>query len=291
MEFVRATNLGNALDVLEQRPHLKILAGGTDVMIQLQRSQFECDGLLHIEPLRSELGAIVQNGEGVRIGALATHRDVAENAIIREMFPALAQSAATVGGWQTQLAGTIVGNICNASPAADTAPPLLIYDAQFVLQSKKDGERRLPMAEFFIGRREIARRADELVTHIELANPSKRAASVYLKVGRRRAMEVAIAGLAVQLIADEGDGAIESAAIATCSLGPAPRRVADAEASLIGQPLRDPDVAGAIGALKDSASPIDDARSSAAYRRAVLAGLLERAVAQCCEQIIQRAGE
>ncbi|MGH9296213.1 MAG: FAD binding domain-containing protein, partial [Acidimicrobiales bacterium] len=192
--------------------------------------------------------------------------------------PALAEAAATVGGWQTQAVGTLGGNICNASPAADTAPPLLVADSVLELTSSA-GRRSVPVEEFFLGRRKIDRRPDELVTAVVLRPIGPGAGEAYLKVGRRGAMVVAVAGLAARLLFGK-DGRIEDARVALCSVAPTPLRLREVEKVLVGSVGSEAVVeAGAV--LAAAVAPIDDARASGSYRRAVLAGLLERAVGLC----------
>ncbi|HSR14380.1 MAG TPA: FAD binding domain-containing protein, partial [Gemmatimonadales bacterium] len=226
---------------------------------------------------------ITVNG-AVALGPLVTHRRLATDPAIRARCPALAEAAATVGGWQTQEVGTIGGNVCNASPAADTAPPLLAAGAVFHLAGSS-GRRSVGGEEFFIDRRTTARRPDELLVGIEVPGMPPTTGEVYLKLGRRGAMEVAIVGLAVRITLDP-EGTVERARIAVCSVAPRPFRATEAEAVLQGSRLEDDVVASAGAALRGAATPIDDARATAAYRRRVLPGMLARAVAECHRRAI-----
>ena len=192
---------------------------------------------------------------------------------------AVVESAATVGGLQTQAVGTIGGNVCNASPAADTLPALLVHDARLTLRSST-GSRTVALADFLVGRRATTRRPDELLTEITLTTPGERSGDVYLKVGRRSAMEVAIVGLAMRLAFDP-DGTVTEARIAVASVGPRPMRSTDAEAALVGGPLGPDPIRAAAEALLRDIAPIDDVRGSAEYRRRVIPGLLDRAAERC----------
>ena len=284
MEFLSVNTVEQALEVLASHGGgAAVLAGGTDVMIQLERHEIDPGFLIHVEHL-AELSFIRKNG-GLHIGALATHRRLAESASSDGEYTAISTAAAAIGGWQTQSVGTIGGNIGNASPAADLAAPLLVHNASVGLASRARGERRLALDDFLRGRRETAREPDELITDFQLEPQSGRTADVYLKVGRRSGMEVAIAGLAVRLTLDEDAETISEARVATCAVGPVARRAAEAEAILKGQKL-ETDVLRAAGeALAVSSSPIDDARASAAYRRRLLPGLLERGLRICAEKV------
>lgn len=280
MQFRRARTLDEALDLLaELGDEAQILAGGTDVMIQYLDGQITPGALVHIEGIEQLAAASVNHR--TTLGPLTTHRTLATDETFVTAHPALAASAGMVGGWQTQAVGTIGGNICNASPAADTVPPLLVADAQLTLASRR-GQRRVPLTDFFVDRRQTVLEPDELLTAIELDPLPRGAGEVYLKLGRRGAMEVALVGLAVRL-GFASDGAVDSAGIAVCSIAPTPRRVPDAEAALIGSRLEPAALDAAGEALRAAASPIDDARASASYRLRTLRGLLERASARCRE--------
>jgi CO/xanthine dehydrogenase FAD-binding subunit len=279
MRFCRATTVDEALKARsEWGDDSRILAGGTDVMVQFLQGELSPAALIHIEGIAS-LSTVSDNGR-TTLGPLTTHRTIATT--LHDRHPALAAASATVGGWQTQVKGTIGGNICNASPAADTVPPLLVGDAQVTLSSLS-GARRLPLSDFILDRRTTALTPDELLTSVDLEPVPDNAAEVYLKLGRRSAMEVAVVGMAVRLGFAE-NGSVGTARVAVCSVGPVPQRVPDAEAALIGSTLEIGALDEAGDALIAAATPIDDARGSAIYRRRTLRGLLERAARHCQEE-------
>ncbi len=282
MQFCRATTLEEALQArVIWGDDGRLLAGGTDVMVQFLHGEIRPAALIHIEGIESL--SHVTLGVRTSLGALTTHRTIATTDELLVRHPALARAAGTVGGWQTQMKGTVGGNICNASPAADTLPPLLVGDAYVTLLSAA-GERRLSLGDFILDRRTTALAADELLTAVDLEPLPDGSAEVYLKLGRRGAMEVALVGLAVRLGFAE-DGSVGDARVAVCSVGPVPRRVPEAEAALIGSALTADVLEEAGAALLAAASPIDDARSSANYRRRTLRGLLERATRHCQEEL------
>ena len=284
MEFCRATTLEAAFAArAEWGADGRILAGGTDVMVQYLHGEITPKALIHIEGIDS-MSTVTTNGR-TKLGALTTHRTLGRTATLIVRHPALAAAAETVGGWQTQVKGTIGGNLCNASPAADTLPPLLVADA-YVTLACSSGERRLPVHEFILDRRTTALAPNELLTSVDLEPLPDGSAEVYVKLGRRGAMEVALVGLAVRLGFSD-DGVVDAARIAFCSVGPAPRRAFDAEAALVGSKLDAGALDAAGAALTAAATPIDDARATASYRRRTLRGLLERA-ARHCEKSSQR---
>lgn len=221
MEFRLATSKEQALAWLsELGDSACVVAGGTDVMMQYARGELSPAFFVHIERVKSM--AVAEDARVGCLGALVTHRFLATDTLIQDRYPALAEAAATVGGWQTQAVGTLGGNICNASPAADTAAPLLVADAVVELASSR-GQRRVPLQEFFLGRRKVNRRPDELVTMVEAVPIGEHSGEVYLKVGRRGAMAVALVGLAARLAFDE-EGRMSDARLAMCSVAPAPLR-------------------------------------------------------------------
>lgn len=293
MEFRQGTSEDEVLGWLSDLGESAcVIAGGTDVMMQYARGEISPAVFVHIERVRP---LAVARHDGVsRLGALLTHRFLARDEAVRRRNPALAEAAATVGGWQTQAVGTLGGNICNASPAADTAAPLLVADAVVELAST-GGRRRVPLSEFFLGRRQVDRRPGELVTAIDVTPVGPRTAEVYLKAGRRSAMVVAVVGLAARITfggVDSGGGEsgglgrVSDARLALCSVAPRPLRARNTERTLIEGGGSPDAIREAALALREEVAPIGDSRASAAYRREILGGLLERAMA-CCRS---RAG-
>ena len=277
MKVRRVTTTEEALEALaELGSAAQPLAGGTDVMVQLSRSEISPEVLVPIHELE-ELSNIEVNG-GPRVGALVTHETLAKGAL-GSAYRSVAEAAVTVGGWQTQAVGTLGGNICNASPAADTLPPLLVHDAEVELRSRT-GMRTLSLGEFIVGRRETLREPDELLTAVGLAPGAERSGDVYLKVGRRGAMEVAIVGLAMRLVFDENE-TVSTARLALASVAPVPLRVRAAEALLEGQALDGSTLDLASEAVLEAINPIDDLRASASYRRLLIPGLVRRAAGMC----------
>jgi carbon-monoxide dehydrogenase medium subunit len=275
MEFRVVSTVEEAVGWLAERgEETRVLAGGTDVMIQRMRGEIDPAALLFVGRIAG-LDAVAFDG-GTRIGALTTHLTLRSDPRVLDQAPALAEAAATVGGWQTQAVGTLGGNVCNASPAADTAPPLLAAGAVFELAGP-GGTREVPAESFFLGRRQTARRPDELLTSVVLPPRPHGTGDAYVKVGRRSAMEVAVVGLAVRLTIGPA-GVVERARIAACSVAPRPFRATEAESILQGSMLEDDAVAEAGRALAAAASPIDDARASAAYRLRVLPRVLAKTV-------------
>lgn len=287
MRFLHVRSLDAAYAELARHgDELAVLAGGTDLMVQRHKGEVQPAGWLSIGALGSLAGTrseTTTSAPRLAIGALTSHRRLATDRQVRQAVPALAAAAATVGGWQTQEAGTIGGNVCNASPAADTLPPLLVADAYVTIGSAR-GRRTVPLAEFVVGRRSTLRAPDELLTAVTVTPLARGAAETYLKVGPRSAMEVALVGLAVRIqLTPSGD--VTDARIAVGSVAPVAFRVPEAESVLVGSRLEAGAIAEAGELLAAAARPVDDARAAASYRRRVLAPLLARGVDQCRSQI------
>lgn len=285
--FTTAGTLAEALDRLAlEGGSTTVLAGGTDLMVQYLRGERRVENWLSIGQLDELRGiAASDDGRSVRIGAATTHRAIADHHSAQGLVPALVAAAGTVGGWQTQAAGTLGGNICNASPAADTPPALLVAGARVLVRSAS-AARHVPLDQFLLGRRSTVLRPDELVVAVELEPLGVRAHELYVKVGPRTAMEVAVVGLAVRVTLDATDSVTE-ARIAVGAVAPTAVRIPDAEAALVGTTLGDTDAIAAAGAaLTDAARPIDDFRATARYRRRVLAPLLAQMLEACRRQIL-----
>jgi carbon-monoxide dehydrogenase medium subunit len=285
-DFRSMTSVAETLATLaELGAEGRVLAGGTDLMMQLRAGDVSPATLIHIERVPG-LADIASDG-GLTLGALVTHRQISRSDLMVRQYPALAVAGAQVGGWQTQAVGTIAGNIVNASPAADLVPPLLVHGATVTLQSVR-GTRALGLDTFLQGRRVTAREPDELVTDVRLESVPPRSADEFVKVGRRRAMEVAIVSVAVRLTLDPARDVITDARIAVGACGPLPFRATAAEHLLLGQ-IPGPDLlAAAAAAVTAAAEPIDDVRASRTYRLRVLPRVVARALQNCLDTLEQR---
>ena len=274
MQFLAPATVEEALGVLRQEEGLRVLAGGTDVMIQRMTGQLpRSESLLYIGGI-AELRGVHCSGGLIRIGALTTHRDLQRDPVIAGHLPSFGESAATVGGWQTQVVGTIGGNLCNASPAADLAPPVLVADATMVM-SGADGPTRMPAERFFLGRRRTALPPGQILLSVEAPVPPAATWESYLKVGRRSAMEVALVGLAARF--SVVGNRVETARLAVCSVAPIPQRLSHAETALVGSALDDEAVAVAERRSMKEIDPIDDQRATASYRRMIVRRLIRKA--------------
>jgi CO/xanthine dehydrogenase FAD-binding subunit len=214
----------------------------------------------------------------IRIGGLTTWSEVIRAPLPR-CFDALKAAAKEVGSVQIQNRGTVAGNLCNASPAADGVPPLLALDAEVEMASSA-GRRRLSLAQFLVGNRKTLRRADEILAAVLVPRRLENAASVFMKLGARRYLVISISMVAVVLLADEA-GRVAEARVAVGSCSAKAQRLQDLEADLVGL-LATAGIGGAVTAdhLKNL-SPIDDVRATAAYRQDASLTLVKRALEAC----------
>jgi CO/xanthine dehydrogenase FAD-binding subunit len=272
--YAAPRSLDAAIGLLAEHP-FATLAGGTDLYPgagrTLKAPTLDLAGL-------AELDGIAEDDAGLRIGARTTWSAIAA-ADVPPALDALRAAALQVGGRQIQNVGTIGGNLCNASPAADGAPPLLALDAAVELAGPR-GRRVLPLGDFLIGPRRTARAADELMTAVLIPRAALDGRALFLKLGARSHLVISIAMVAVRIALD--GGRVRAAAVAVGACGPTARRLATVEATLAGAPaaeaasrVRAADVAAAL-------APIDDVRADAAYRAEAAAILVARAVGELC---------
>jgi CO/xanthine dehydrogenase FAD-binding subunit len=272
--YARPSDLSETLR-LAAEPEARILAGGTDIFPATREGPLQG---LFIDVTRLEaLRGVSIAGDETRIGAATTWSDLIR-ANLPPAFNALKTAAREVGAVQIQNRGTIAGNLCNASPAADGVPPLLALDADVELASLR-GIRRMPLAAFLTGNRRTALARDEVMTAIIVPTPAPTARSTFLKLGARRYLVISIAMVAVLL--DIGEDKVRAAAVAVGACSAVARRLPAVERRLLGAAA----FAG-LGATvpsEDLASiaPIDDLRASAGYRRDAALTLVRRAIDAC----------
>jgi carbon-monoxide dehydrogenase medium subunit len=289
-ELLQPHTLQEALEMKKNYgERAKVLAGGTDLLVLLK------DGKLKVKTVMSlgavnELNFIRSEVGGVTLGALASHRDVALSPVVQQRYPDLAEACSQVGAVQIQNLGTIGGNICNASPAADAAPPLLSMDAVLTLASTR-GERRVPINQFFLGPRQTVLKPDEILKDIFLPRATGRRGATYLKLGRREAMEIAIVGIGVAVHLNGSDQLISECRIAMGSVAPTPVRARSAEELINNKEITSELIDEVAAVAAEAARPISDVRASAEYRLDMIRVLCRRAFQAALERARNRKGE
>ena len=270
-ELIAPENLGAALEMLAQEPGVwKPFAGGTDLMVLLEAGKLPHRKFVSIWKF-PELRQIEAKPESLAVGALSSYTEIQCNEILQREFPLLCRAASETGSVATQNRGTLGGNIANASPAADSPPALVVYDAEIELISAK-GTRRLPYRDFHSGYKKMQMRDDELIWRIHLNRASNRRKEYYRKVGTRRAQ--AISKICFAAAANVEKGRINNVRIALGSVAPTALRATETEKALGGEKLSNSLLTAAQAMLGREISPIDDMRSTAIYRRRVAQNLL-----------------
>jgi CO/xanthine dehydrogenase FAD-binding subunit len=274
--YFRPETVAEAVDYLTM-PGVQVIAGGTDFYPSLGEGAVRTP-VMDISRL-SELRGVVGAGQFLRIGGLTTWTDILRSPLPRS-FDSLKAAAREVGSVQIQNRGTVAGNLCNASPAADGVPPLLALDAEVELTSRA-GPRRMSLASFLVGNRQTQRRADELLTAIWIPRSLENARSSFLKLGARRYLVISISMVAVVLEADAAKVAGVRVAVGSCSA--VARRLTGLENDLVGAT-----VDRRLSSLVTPQhllplSPIDDGRATADYRRDVSLTLVRRSLDACLE--------
>lgn len=276
-ELLQPRSLPEALEMKKNYgDRAKVLAGGTDLLVLMKERGLRSEAVMSLRGIR-ELDFIrSEDGRGVILGALATHSAVASSPIIRKNFPDLVEACSQVSCIQIQNLGTVGGNLCNASPAADAAPPLLVLDAVLTLAGTR-GERRVPIHEFFLGPRQTVLKPDEILKEIFIPQPPSRRGATYLKLGRRKAMEIAIVGISVAIHLNGSDQEVSECRIAMGSVAPTPLRARQGEEILRGQEVSDELIEETAVVAAEEARPISDVRGTREYRLDMIRVLCRRA--------------
>jgi len=266
------TSLEDCLKILAERgPQAKLLAGGTDLLPQMK------NGVLK-PALVVDLSGIarvrqVQNGNGLRIGAAVTARELEVSPALRGAYVSIAESGALVGSLQVRNLATVGGNLCNAAPSADMAPPLMALEAQAVIAGP-GGERRVPMADFFTGVRKTVLASNELLVELIVPPPGPHSGGQYLRHTPRRELDIAVVGVASQLTL--ANGRCTKARIALASVAPTPVRALAAERTLEGQAITPQLIEQAATLAIEAAKPISDQRGSVEFRKHLVRVLTRR---------------
>lgn len=276
-DLVAPGNLGAVLDLLAAEPGAWTpIAGGTEVMVAFAAGRLTAPKLVNLWGI-PDLRAIEVTPQSIVIGAAATFLDLRRYAVIAADLPLLAKAASWIGSIANQGRATLGGNLVNGSPAADSSPALLAYDAEIEFISVR-GRRRVPYSEFHTAYKCNCLAPDELVYAIHLPRRFARHKQYLRKVGTRRAMAIAKVALGATALLE--DGVIREIRLGAASLAPFPTRLMQTEAALLGQALTDDTIQSARRALLAEVKPIDDIRSTADYRSRVAVNLLDEFLLQ-----------
>ena len=281
-ELAVPTSVDECLKVLTERgADTRVVAGGTDLLPQMKNGVLKPGWVVDLSGI-AELRAISEApGGGLRIGAAVSARDLELDSRVKSRFPSLAESAAMVGSVQVRNLATLGGNLCNAAPSADMAPPLLALDAEAVIAGPR-GRRQVPMASFFLGVRKTVLEPGDLLLELVVPPQAKGSGDNYLRHTPRRELDIAVVGVASAITLAAGK--CSKARIALAAVAPVPLRATEAEQALTGQAITPESIERAAGLAADAARPIDDHRGSIQFRRHLVRVLTRRTLTTALER-------
>ena len=283
-DYVAARTVDEAIEALaSSKGPAKPIAGGTDLIVQMTEGRRSLARVVDVGRLE-ELKAIETGEDGrLRLGAAATRVDIYSNMRIRREFPMLVDSASIIGSVQVQSRASLGGNLCNASPSADSIPTLICLDAQAVIEGP-NGRRVVPVGEFCTGPGSTVLSPTELLVELVIPAPGAGEGGKYLRYIPRNEMDIAVVGVGVWVRWEPQSGRITAARIALGAVAPTPVRAGEAEAALIGrEPSRELVDEAAMLAVQ-AARPISDVRGSADYRRHLVSVLVRRSLVAALER-------
>jgi carbon-monoxide dehydrogenase medium subunit len=281
-DYHQPESLADAVDLAARfGGEASFLAGGTDLIVQIERGRVAPRHVIGLGRVPG-LAGIEVNGR-ITLGARVTHRAIEQTPALAGPLRCLVEGAEVIGGHQVRNVATIGGNLVNASPAADLVPCLLALDGVVTLVGP-GGEREVPIERFLLGPNRTARRPDELVTRVDLPALPPRAATAFLKAGRRRAMEISVVCVAARLDLDATLERCLEARVVLGAVAPTAVRAHAAERLLEGQPVGGEAFRRAAEAAQEACRPIDDVRASAGFRQHLVGVLVRRALDRCVER-------
>ena len=265
-EYMEPVTIEDAIALLaEHNGKAKVIAGGTDLIVQMRQKVIRSEHLVDITRIPG-LDHIDYDDEGLRIGALTTIRDIEQSAEIRENHPAISQAASKLASVAIRNLGTLGGNLCNASPSADMPPALIGLGAKVKIVGP-EGERVVALEDFFTGPGSTVLKREELMVEVQVPVSLPGTRGVYLKHAVRGSIDLAIVGVAVVVVMDPGDGVCQDIRVVLGAVAPTPMRARSAEEVIKGKRIDKSLIEKSAEAASADASPISDVRASAEYRR------------------------
>jgi len=275
VEYMAPSSLKEVFHLLkEYQNKARLLAGGTDLIPKMKKRAITAEIIIDLNRIPG-LAGIEIRGDRLHIRGLTRLAEIKESPLVKEKAPALAQAIGLMASPPIRNRATIVGNLCTASPAADTAPPLLVLDALVKMESIQ-GERIVPLSEFFLGPEKTAMRPDEMLTEVII--PLQEGTSTFMKLGRRKAFTLSVVSAAV--FARVSGGRFADVRLALGAVAPTPIRGRKVEESLKGNEVNDLNIARAAALIQEEVKPISDVRASAEYRREMSSVLTKRVLEQ-----------
>ena len=281
VKYARAATVEEASSLLSEGGDAVILAGGTDVIVQARERVRNIDLFVDIKQIPEVMELSYDPAAGLTIGAATPCYQIYGDETVRELYPALVDSANLIGGTAIQGRASLGGNLCNSSPAADTIPTLIVLEATVEIAGP-NGRRSVPVEDFCTGPGRNVLERGELAVALRFPPPAANSGARFLRFIPRNEMDIAVANAASQLRFD--NGSVAWARVAIGAVAPTPLLVAEAADALVGQPLSDETIAAAAAASSAAASPIDDMRGSIRQRVHLAGVLTERTIRQAAER-------
>ena len=289
-EYFAPRTLEEALRLLEEkRESARLLAGGTDLIVQMKSGRVSPSSIIDIKKIPELNRLDYTSGTGLFVGAAVPVSRMNAFPALASKYGLLHDACSLIGSFQLRSRATVGGNICNAAPSADSAPPLLCLDAR-AIAAGVNGSRSIPMTDFFVGPGINALAPDELLVGIEIPPPSGQAAGSYLRHIPRQEMDIAVVGVASFLKVSRESGLCTEARIALGAVAPTPIRAASAESTLVDTDLASDILAKAAHLASESARPITDMRGSEGYRREIVRVLTQRTLTKAMSLITATRG-
>lgn len=282
-EFYEPASIKEAVELKNRfAGDARFLAGGTDLLVHLKKGLLNAAHVISLQKIK-ELSEITEDADSMTLGTCVTMVQLSRSELIQTRFPAIKCGADNMGTHLIRNRATIGGNVCNASPAGDTLPSLLVYKAAVLLESL-DGSRQIPVEEFFKGPGKTAIKDNELLTGFKVPMPAKNSGAHYIQLGKRNSSEINVVNVASFLEFDPGTQKVLTARIALGSVAPTPIRSVKAEQTLMDKTIDETLFFEAGEAARhQDCKPIDDFRGSAAYRRAMIGVLTKRTLSTAYE--------
>ena len=288
IDYAAPRTLADAVSLLGAAgERARVLAGGTDIIVQVRENRRDLDLLVDVKHIPELDELRFDPREGLRLGASVPCCRIYEHAELARAYPGLIDAISLVGGIQIQSRASVGGNLCNASPAADTIPPLIVYGAICVIAGPS-GNRELPVEAFCTGPGKTALKPGELLVGLRLPPPKPLTGAHYLRFIPRNEMDIAVAGAAALVELDQSRKSCIRARIALAAVAPTPLLVRDAASALVDGPLSESTIDRAAAIAQAHCKPISDMRGDAAYRRHLVGILTKRAVRVAITRALER---
>ncbi len=282
-EYFEPTTIEEAVSLLkEYNQKAKVLAGGTDLIVQMKRKDITFQYLVNLKTIPDLDYIDYHLEEGLKVGALTTLNAIETSPLIKEKFSILSQAANTIGSVQNRNLGTMGGNLCHAAPSADTAPALIGLNTKAKIIGPR-GERTISLEDFFTGPGETVLQGGDILIEVQIPNPPPHTGGTYIKHSAGKTMELAIVGIAVVITLDSSNGICHDVRIALGAVAPTPIRAHQAEGILREKTIVDNLIEEAAQMASEEAKPISDIRGFAEYRKELVKVLTGRAVKSAFE--------